>query len=75
MNDHRKKMIAPVGITVLFLAYLVVYGMLLFFADVWHPVLLVLLIPLTALGAGMVYVLITRIREIRSGEEDDLGNY
>ena len=75
MNDHRKKMIAPVGITVLFLAYLVVYGMLLFFADVWHPVLLVLLIPLAALGAGMVYVLITRIRGIRRGEEDDLGNY
>ena len=75
MNDHRKKMIAPVGITVLFLAYLVVYGMLLFFADVWHPVLLVLLIPLAALGAGMVSVLITRIREIRRGEEDDLGNY
>ena len=75
MNDHRKKMIAPVGITVLFLAYLVVYVMLLFFADVWHPVLLVLLIPLAALGAGMVYVLITRIREIRRGEEDDLGNY
>ena len=75
MNDHRKKMIAPVGITVLFLAYLVVYGMLLFFADVWHPVLLVLLIPLAALGAGMVYVLITRIREIRRGVEDDLGNY
>jgi hypothetical protein len=49
--------------------------MLLFFVDVWHPVLLVLLIPLAALGAGMVYVLITRIREIRSGEEDDLGNY
>ena len=75
MNDHRKKMIAPVGITVLFLAYLVVYGMLLFFADVWHPVLLVLLIPLAALGAGMVYVLITRIREISRCEEDDLGNY
>ena len=75
MNDHRKKMIAPVGITVLFLAYLVVYGMLLFFAFVCHPVLLVLLIPLAALGAGMVYVLITRIREIRRGEEDDLGNY
>ena len=75
MDDHRKKMIAPVGITALFLAYLAVYGILLFFVDVWHPVLLVLLIPLAALGAGMVYVLITRIREIRRGEEDDLGNY
>ena len=75
MNDHRKKMIAPVGITALFLAYLIVYGVVLFFVDVWRPVLLILLIPLVALGAAMVYVLITRIREIRSGEEDDLGNY
>ena len=28
-----------------------------------------------ALGIGMVYVLYARIKEIRSGEEDDLGNY
>ena len=75
MDDHRKKMIAPVGITALFLAYLIVYGVVLFFVDVWRPVLLILLIPLAVLGAAMVYVLITRIREIRSGEEDDLGNY
>jgi CHASE2 domain-containing sensor protein len=75
MNDHRKKMIAPIGITIVFLAYLVIYGSMLFVLGVWHPVTLVLLIPLVALGAGMVYVLITRIREIRSGEEDDLGNY
>ena len=75
MNDHRKKMIAPIGITVVFLAYLVIYGLVLTLVDVWHPLILVLLIPLVALGAGMVYVLITRIREIRSGEEDDLSNY
>ena len=40
-----------------------------------QPLVILLGIPLVLLGAGMVYVLITRIREIRSGEEDDLDNY
>jgi fatty acid desaturase len=75
MNDHRKKMIAPIIVTVIFLAYLIAYGSFLIILDGWQPVFLLLLIPLVALGAGMVYVLYTRIREIRSGEEDDLGNY
>ena len=32
-------------------------------------------IPLIALGVGMVYTLKSRIKEIRSGEEDDLSDY
>ena len=40
---------------------------------VWAKVL-VGLIPLAMLGAS-VYVLIQRIKEIRSGEEDDLSQY
>ena len=75
MNDHWKKMIAPIGITILFLAYLILYGGVLITMGGWQPVFIILLIPLVALGAGMVYMLVTRIREIRSGEEDDLDNY
>ena len=77
MNDHIKKMIAPIVITAVFLGYLAIYGILIFYVEEWQgkPVLLILLIPLAALGAGMVYVLYTRIREIKRGEEDDLGNY
>ena len=75
MKDHWKKMIAPIVITVIFLAYLAFYGVLLVVLDGWQNVFLLLLIPMVALGAGMVYVLYTRIREIRSGEEDDLRNY
>ena len=75
MNDHWKKMIAPIGITILFLAYLILYGGVLITMDGWQPVFIILLIPLVALGAGMVYMLVTRIWEIRSGEEDDLSNY
>ena len=33
------------------------------------------MVILVALGIGMVYTLKSRIKEIRSGEEDDLGNY
>lgn len=73
--EHRKKMAAPIVITVLFLVYLAVYGILIAAASLLLPVLILLAIPLVALGVGMVAALVARIKEIRSGEEDDLGNY
>ena len=75
MDPHKKKMIAPVIITILFLIYVIVYGILLLTAGEWNPMFLFLAVPLAMLGAGMVCTLIARIREIRSGEEDDLDNY
>ena len=75
MKDHKKKMIAPVIITLLFLAYVIGYGVILMTATEWNPLFLLLAIPAAMLGGGMVCVLIARIREIRSGEEDDLSNY
>ena len=74
--NHGKKMIAPIVITVLFLAYLAVYITLVGRETHWHPAMVVLLfVPLAGLGLGMVYVLRERIREIQSGEEDDLDKY
>ena len=73
--EHRKKRAAPSVITVLFLVYLAVYGILIAAASLLLPVLILLAIPLVALGVGMVAALVARIKEIRSGEEDDLGNY
>ena len=75
MSSHGKKMIAPIVITILFLLYLAVYGMLLLKAAMAEPLVILLGIPLVLLGIGMLYTLIARIREIRSGEEDDLSNY
>ena len=74
-NDHKKKMIAPVIITILFLPYLTGYGIALAAAAEWNPIMILVALPLVALGVGMVYTLKTRIKEIRSGEEDDLDNY
>ena len=70
-----KKMIAPIIITVIFLAYLAVYGILVVANASYNPIAILFAIPLIALGIGMVYTLYTRIKEIRSGEEDDLSNY
>ena len=75
MTPHGKKMLAPIIITAVFLLYLVVYGALVIMAALEVPLVILFGIPLVLLGAGMVYTLITRIREIRSGEEDDLDNY
>ena len=73
--EHRKKMVAPIIITVLFLAYLIVYGIAIFTTSELLPDMLLFALPLIALGIGMIYVLKSRIKEIRSGEEDDLDNY
>ena len=75
MNNHGKKKIAPIVITVLFVGYLIIYIVFLFFATSFHPAIALLALPLIALAAGMVYILYTRIKEIDGGEEDDLSNY
>ena len=75
MNNHKKKMIAPIVLTILFLAYLIVYICAILIGTGFHPAMILFAIPLAALGVGMVYVLKSRINEIRSGEEDDLDNY
>ena len=75
MGMQSKKLIAPIIITILLAAYFVTSMI----AWVLNPVLLVgkiigILIPLALIGVS-VFVLIERIKEIRSGEEDDLSKY
>jgi fatty acid desaturase len=75
MSQHGKKMLAPILITIIFLLYLFAYVALIVMAAADTPLVILFGIPVLLLGIGMVYVLYTRIREIRSGEEDDLDNY
>lgn len=75
-EEQIKKLIAPIIIAALFLIYLILYvGSLIFASFMTTPLLILLAVPLIALGAGMVYVLISRIREIKKGEDDDLSHY
>ena len=74
MNKHTKKIIMPIIITIIFIAYLVFYGYMVMITTN-KTVTIVLFVLLCASGIGMIYTLLTRIKEIRSGEEDDLSDY
>ena len=75
MSPHGKKMLAPVIITSVFVIYLLVFIVMLMREAFAEPFVILMAIPLILLGIGSVYALISRIKEIRSGEEDDLDNY
>lgn len=75
MKKHRKKMVAPIVITIIMILYFVCYfGFLL---SLMHTVLQKVLLGIcpALLGIGMIYVCVERIKEIRGGEEDDLSQY
>ncbi len=75
MKKHGKKMIAPILITAFFIVYFICYfGFLISLTDrlLWKVLLGIL--P-AGLGAVMIGVCVQRIREIKGGEEDDLGKY
>lgn len=67
-------MIAPIAITILVVIYYIAYFCLLISLFDTVGAFLLGIIPL-ALAVTMIYVCIQRIREIRSGEEDDLSKY
>ncbi|MCF6465235.1 hypothetical protein [Clostridium sp. Cult2] len=70
-----KKMIAPIIITILLIIYFsfFIWGWSYITVPFWVKIMGIL-IPLALMGAS-VFVLIERIKEIRSGEEDDLSKY
>lgn len=74
MNMHRKKMVAPIVISVIVVLYYAVYfGLLIAALDgIWKYVLGIVPILLSAV---MVKVCIERIKEIKDGEEDDISKY
>ena len=74
MKSHRKKMIAPIVVSVILILYYVVYfGFLIsLFDGVWKYLLGI--IPFM-LSAVIINVCVERIKEIKKGEEDDISKY
>ena len=74
MIEHKKKLIAPIVVSIIMVLYYVVYfGILIALIDgIWKWLLGI--IPL-ALSAVMLKVCIERINELKKGEEDDLSKY
>ena len=70
-----KKLIAPILITAVLAAYFLGFLFLCFQTEM--PLFIKIIgcvIPAALIGVS-AYVLVERIKEIRSGEEDDLGKY
>ena len=74
-NSHAKKLIAPIIITVIILIYLAGYIVLGLTVNIPLILKIILIAVPAGIDVGMVYVIIERIKEIRSGEEDDLSKY
>lgn len=74
-DKHSGKMIAPIVITAIMILYYAGFFLVCMLIPV--PVLLKLLFGLLPIGLGgvCIFVLVERIGEIRSGEEDDLSQY
>lgn len=75
MKKQTKKMIAPIVIVAIIVLYFVFFGFVI--VNIPMPLyakILAAVIPLLLAGTG-IFVLVERINEIRSGEEDDLSKY
>ena len=77
MKKHTKKIIAPIVITVLVIGYFIFYMWIGWSSSEEIPILLkILLLAVPAGFIGLItYMLFERIKEIKGGEEDDLGKY
>lgn len=73
-EEHKKKMVAPIIITVFVIIYYIIYGTVLVHIVPGVGGVLLGVIPIVLAGT-MIYVCMQRINEIRSGEEDDLSKY
>ncbi len=73
-KNKKKGYAAPIVITVIFVLYVVFYFGVL--ASLLPNVMAgVFLIVTIAIAGVLIYVCVERIKEIRSGIEDDLGKY
>ena len=74
MQSHKNKMIAPIIICIIFVLYFIVYFGILY---IHLSGILRIILGILPLGFALltVWVCIERIKEIRKGEEDDIGKY
>lgn len=72
---HWKKIIAPVIITALLVLWFALYLCIWTIAPISLPLKLILCFVFMGLIGVSIYNLVSRILEIRSGEEDDLSKY
>jgi uncharacterized membrane protein YcfT len=78
VEEYMKKMLAPIIIVLIILAYLAFIASLFLFEPSFSEVMVVkiiIIVVVTLTAGALVAVLVQRIKEIRRGEENDLGKY
>ncbi len=75
MNLHTKKAVAPIIITVIVILWILGYGYSIYIIRPAWTYILIGFVALLALIGVMIAMLVERMKEIRSGEEDDLSKY
>lgn len=73
--EHSKKIVAPAIITGIFVMYYLFFLVICLCIPIPAGLRLLLgIVPLALMGVA-IFVLVERIQEITSGEEDDLSQY
>jgi len=75
MDNHGRKMIAPVVVVLILFSYYFVGVYFLLGFNIPNTIKAMIIIISVLLTAVLIKVLVERIREIKQGEEDDLGKY
>jgi len=70
-----KKTIAPVIVALILSAYFLSIGFSFYKFNIPNSVKLIVVIVSVILTAVIIGVLVERLKEIKGGEEDDLGKY
>ncbi len=74
MRSHKKKMVAPIVVTVILILYYIVYfGFLIALIPGFWKFVFAIFPPV--FSAIIIGVCIERINEIKKGEEDDISKY
>lgn len=71
----NKKMIAPIVIGIMIALYIMIWLFVLFFIDAPNSVLILMGLMTIVFLILWIFIVMERIQEIRSGEENDLSKY
>jgi len=75
MTPHARKMIAPIVVVICLVSYYVIMGFVYVMLPLPMVIKIIALIVSLIVSGVLVWVMVERIREIKGGEEDDLGKY
>ena len=75
MDNHGRKMIAPVVVVLCIMLYYTIGIYTLFKIDISNIIKIIAVILSILITVLLIKVLAERVKEIKEGEEDDLGKY